>query len=94
MVAFGLREGTRARKETETLESPLMDRLSHPGISRLKLFEKTSDSARLKEQAYAERIGRQKEMSMAKNICAFLCLLFTLNLRCFSRIKSGQTRKD
>ena len=75
-MAPGLREGASARKEEETFESPLMDIPSRPGISRLKLLEKTSDSARLEEQAYAERIGRKKESRIAKNICTFLCLLF------------------
>ena len=76
MVAPGLREGASARKKEETFESPLMDIPSRPGISRLKLFEKASDSARLEEQTYADRIGRKKEIRMAKNICASLCLLF------------------
>jgi hypothetical protein len=76
MVAIGLREGASARKQEETLESLLMDRPSRPGFSRLKLFENASDSARLEEQAYAERIGRKREIRMAKNICPFLWLLF------------------
>jgi hypothetical protein len=76
MVALGLREGTGARKEEETFGSLLMDRPSCPRSSMLKLLEKTSDSARLEEQAYAERIVRKKEMRMAKNICTFLCLFF------------------
>jgi hypothetical protein len=76
MVAPGLREGARTRKQGKTFESLLMDRPPHPGFSRLKLFEKASDSARLNEQTYAERIGRKKEIRMAKNICPFLFLFF------------------
>ena len=53
-----------------------MDRPSRPGFSRVKLFEKASDSARLEEQAYAERIGIEKEKRIAKNMWALLCLLF------------------
>jgi hypothetical protein len=53
-----------------------MDKPSRPGYSRLIMFEKASDSARLAEQAYAERIGTEIEMRMAKNTCAFLWLLF------------------
>jgi hypothetical protein len=78
MVAIGLREGASARKEVETFESLLMDRPSRPVLSRIKLFEKASDSARLEEQAYAKRTGRKREIRMAKNICAFLCVLFIL----------------
>jgi hypothetical protein len=76
MVALGLREGAEARKHEATFESLLAHRPSRPELSRLKLFEKASDSAKLEEQAYAERIGRKEEMRTAKNICAFLCLLF------------------
>ena len=71
-----MRQGTGARKQGTTSDNLLMDIPSRPGFSRLKLFEKASDSARLEEQAYAERIGRKREIRMAKNICAFLCLLF------------------
>ena len=76
MVALGLREGAGARKHEATLESLLTHKPSRPGFSRLKLFEKASDSAKLEEQAYAERIGRKEEMRMAKNIRTFLCSFF------------------
>ncbi len=73
MVALGLREDTGARKHEATFESLSTHRPSRPELSRLKLFEKASDSAKLEEQGYAERIGRKEEMRMAKNIRTFLC---------------------
>ena len=75
-MALGLREDTGARKHEATFESLRAHRPSRPGFSRLKLFEKASDSAKLEEQAYAERIGRKEEMTMAKNIRTFLCSFF------------------
>jgi len=76
MVALGLRGGAGARKHEATFESLLAHRPSRPDLSRFKLFEKTSDSAKPEEQAYAERIGRKEEMRTAKNIFTLLCLLF------------------
>lgn len=75
-MALGLREGAGAKKHETTFEILLAHRPSRPKFSRLKLFEKASDSAKLEEQAYAERIGRKEEMRMAKNIRIFLCSFF------------------
>ncbi len=75
-MALGLREGAGTRKHEATLESVLTHRPSRSGSSKLKLFEKSSDSDNPEEQAYAERIGEKEIMRAAKNICAFLCLSF------------------
>ena len=72
-MALGLSEDAGARKHEATFESLLTHRPSRPGFSRLKLFGKALDSAKLEEQAYAERIERKEEMTMAKNIRTFLC---------------------
>jgi len=88
MVALGLREDTRAWKHEATFESPLAHR---PSRSRLKLFEKASDSAKLEEQAYAERIGRKEEMTMAKNIRTFLCSFF-ISKTCVASQWTNQVR--
>jgi hypothetical protein len=50
-VALGLREDAGARIDGAILESQLTDKPSRPGFSRLKLFEKASDSAKLEERA-------------------------------------------
>jgi len=72
MAALGLREGAGARKHEATLESLPAHRPSRPGFSRLKVFEKPSDSAKLEERAYAEKIRGIERMRTTKNTCAFL----------------------
>ena len=76
MVALGLGGDIGPGKDEATFESLLTHRASRPGLSRFKPFEKASDSAKLEEQGYAQRIGRKEEMRMAKSISTFLCLFF------------------